>query len=212
MPAPKNAPSKSPEPLKRGEEATVSAIVLRVIPFRDSDLMAHLLTPDMGKISAIARHARGSRKRFPSSLDLFDRGSARLVVERNGALGVKEFTPSHSLAKIRYDLDKLTLASLLCEAFDLVIPEDGGLAIPRLFEVLDLSLNAIDESSDLKGSLRATFIALAALTQESGIADVSSSAPGSRALGAVLDAIERFCERRLMTRSSVAEIVRRAAG
>jgi len=212
MPAPKNAPSKSPEPLKRGEESTVSAIVLRVIPFRDSDLMAHLLTPDMGKISVIARHARGSRKRFPSSLDLFDRGSARLTVERSGALGVKEFTPSHSLAKIRYDLDKLTLASLLCEAFDLVIPEDGGLAIPRLFEVLDLSLNAIDESGDLKGSLRATFIALAALTQESGIANVSSSTPGSRALGAALDAIERFCERRLMTRSSVAEIVRRAAG
>jgi DNA repair protein RecO len=190
----------------------VSAIVLRVIPFRDSDLMAHLLTPDMGKISVIARHARGSRKRFPSSLDLFDRGSARLTVERSGALGVKEFTPSHSLAKIRYDLDKLTLASLLCEAFDLVIPEDGGLAIPRLFEVLDLALNAIDESGDLKGSLRATFIALAALTQESGIANVSSSTPGSRALGAALDAIERFCERRLMTRSSVAEIVRRAAG
>jgi len=212
MPAPKNAPSKSPEPLKRGEESTVSAIVLRVIPFRDSDLMAHLLTPDMGKISAIARHARGSRKRFPSSLDLFDRGSARLVVERNGALGVKEFTPSHSLAKIRYDLDKLTLASLLCEAFDLVIPEDGGLAIPRLFEVLDLSLNAIDESSELKSILRATCIALASLTQESGIADLSAATPGSRALSTALDAIERFCERRLMTRSSVAEIVRRAAG
>jgi len=165
----------------------------------------------MGKISVIARHARGSRKRFPSSLDLFDRGSARLTVEKSGALGVKEFSPSHSLIRIRHDLDKLTLASLLCEAFDIVIPEHGGHATPHLFEILDLSLNAIDEAADVKGSLRATFIALASLTQDSGIADVSAATPGSRALASLLDTIEKFCERRLMTRSALGPIIKRAA-
>jgi len=200
------------EQLKRGQETTVPVIVLRVTPFRESDLIAHLLSPTMGKISVIARHARGSRKRFPSSLDLFDRGSARLTVEKSGALGVKEFSPSHSLVRIRHDLDKLTLASLLCEAFDLVVPEHNGHATPHLFEILDLSLNAIDEASDVKGCLRATFIALASLTQDSGIADVSTATPGSRALAGLLDTIERFCERRLMTRSSLGPIIKRAAG
>jgi recombinational DNA repair protein (RecF pathway) len=200
------------EQLKRGQETTVPAIVLRVTPFRESDLIGHLLTPTMGKISVIARHARGSRKRFPSSLDLFDRGSARLTVEKSGALGVKEFSPSHSLVRIRHDLDKLTLASLLCEAFDLVVPEHGGHATPHLFEILDLSLNAVDEAADVKGCLRATFIALASLTQDSGIADVSTATPGSRALAGLLDTIERFCERRLMTRSSLGPIIKRAAG
>ena len=166
----------------------------------------------MGKISVIARHARGSRKRFPSSLDLFDRGIARLTVEKSGAFGIKEFTPSHSLVKIRYDLDKLTLASLLCESFDLVIQEDEGIVAPKMFEVLDLSLNAIEEATDLRGSLRASFIALASLTQESGIADVSASSPGSRALFQVLDAIEHFCERRLMTRSSVMDTLKKLSG
>lgn len=200
------------EQLKRGQETTVPAIVLRVTPFRESDLIGHLLTPTMGKISVIARHARGSRKRFPSSLDLFDRGSARLTVEKSGALGVKEFSPSHSLVRIRHDLDKLTLASLLCEAFDLVVPEHGGHATPHLFEILDLSLNAVDEAADVKGCLRATFIALASLTQDSGIADVSTATPGSRALAGLLDTIERFYERRLMTRSSLGPIIKRAAG
>lgn len=211
MSTPQNYSSIPFEQIKRGQETTVSAIVLRVTPFRESDLIGHLLTPSMGKISVIARHARGSRKRFPSSLDLFDRGSARLTVEKSGALGVKEFSPSHSLVRIRHDLDKLTLASLLCEAFDLVVPEHGGHATPHLFEVLDLSLNAVDEAPDIRSSLRATFIALASLTQDSGIADVSSATPGSRALSGLLDIIERFCERRLMTRSCLGPIIKRAA-
>jgi hypothetical protein len=63
----------------------------------------------------------------------------------------------------------------------------------------------------VKGSLRATFIALASLTQDSGIADVSSATPGSRALSHLLDTIERFCERRLMTRSALKEIIKRVA-
>jgi DNA repair protein RecO len=173
--------------------------------------MAHLLTPSIGKISVVARHARGSRKRFPSSLDIFDRGTARLTVEKSGAFGVKEFTPSHSLTRVRYDLDKLTLASLLCEAFDVVIPDEGEVTSPRMFEVLDLSLNAIDESPDVKGALRATFIGLASLAQESGIADIATDAPGSRALMMVLDAIERFTERRLMTKASLKDTIKKAA-
>lgn len=211
MSTPPKNPLNPSEQLKRGQDVAVPALVLRVYPFRDNDLMAHLLTPSIGRISVVARHARGSRKRFPSSLDIFDRGTARLTVEKSGALGVKEFTPSHSLTRVRYDLDKLTLASLLCESFDVVIPDEGEVTSPRMFEVLDLSLNAIDEASDIKGALRATFIGLASLAQESGIADISTDAPGSRALMMVLDAIERFTERRLMTKASLKDTIKKAA-
>jgi hypothetical protein len=211
MSTPLKNPLNPSEQLKRGQDVAVPALVLRVYPFRDNDLMAHLLTPSIGKISVVARHARGSRKRFPSSLDIFDRGTARLTVEKSGAFGVKEFTPSHSLTRVRYDLDKLTLASLLCEAFDVVIPDEGEVTSPRMFEVLDLSLNAIDESPDVKGALRATFIGLASLAQESGIADIATDAPGSRALMMVLDAIERFTERRLMTKASLKDTIKKAA-
>lgn len=197
------------EKLRRGFDVAVPAIVLRARPYRDSDLMAQILTPSMGKISAIARHARGSRKRFPSSLDLFDRGVARLTREKNGSLSIKEFSPSHSLVKLRGDLDKLTLASLICEAFDLVIQENTGEDSTESFEILDLSLNAIDEAVDLKTSLRGTFVALATIAKKEGIVDVSTHAPSKRALEAILNAIEQFSERRLMTRSSVEPIIER---
>ena len=199
------------EKLRIGQDLAVPALVLRVRPYRDSDIIAHMLTPSLGKISAIARHARGSRKRFPSSLDLFDRGTVRIVRERNGALGIKEFTPSHSLQKLRGDLDKLILASLLCEAFDLILQEDSAEDSTQTFEVLDLALNAVDEATELKGALRAVYLALVSLTQQGGITNLGSAAPGTRARAQLLDAIEAFCEKRLMTRSSLAPILKRIA-
>jgi len=195
--------------LSRGQEVSVSAIVLRARPYRDSDLMAQLLTPSLGKISVIGRHARGSKKRFPSSLDLFDRGIARIGRERNKGLGIKEFTPSHSLIKLRGDLDKLTLASLLCESFDLVIQEHSGESSRELFEVLDLALNAIEEASELRTSLRASVVALGSLVTIEGIANLTSHPPGSRMLNAALDGIENFSERRLLTRTSLEPILSR---
>jgi recombinational DNA repair protein (RecF pathway) len=198
--------------LQRGRDITVPALVLRVVPYRDSDLMAHILTPSLGKLSVIARHARGSRKRFPSSLDLFDRGSARLTLEKSGAVGIKEFGPSHSLKRVRDSLDKLTLASLMCEAFDLILQEDGGDASsPEFFEILDLSLNALDEANGAKECLRATYIALTSLTQRAGIVDLSRTPPSSKALVHLMGAIEAFCERPLMTRSTLDALFSKAA-
>jgi recombinational DNA repair protein (RecF pathway) len=200
---------KLPEKLARGQDVTVPAIVLRARPFRDNDLMAQLLTPSLGKVSVIGRHARGSKKRFPSSLDLFDRGSARLSLEKSGSICVKEFTPSHSLVKLRGNLDKLTLASLLCECFDLVLQENSGEDSAEIFEVLDLSLNAIDEALELRTGLRATLVALTTLAKREGIIDLTSHPPGSRTLHAILQAIERFSERRLMTKSSLEPLIER---
>lgn len=206
------SPADPQEALKKGQELTVPALVLRITPYRDSDIIAHILTPSLGKISVMARHARGSRKRFPSSLDLFDRGSARLTRERNGALGVKEFTPSHSLKHVRNDLDKLTLASLLCETFDLLLHEESGDDSQQVFEILDLSLNAIDEAPDLKGSLRAVYVALSSLTRHAGIIDLAEAPAGSKALTTLLDAVERFTERRLATRSALGPMLKKLAG
>jgi hypothetical protein len=205
-------PLKSLDHLKQGGDLSTPALVLRTQPFRESDLIAHLLTPSLGKISVVARHARGSKKRFPSSLDVFDRGLARIALEKNRSLlAVKEFTPSHSLKRVRTDLDKLTLASVLCEAFDLILQEDDHEGSAQSFEVLDLALNAIDESHDLRTSLRATFVALSTLARQAGIVDLTDLPPGSRALNGVLDALERFTERRFLTTEALKPLIRRIA-
>jgi hypothetical protein len=205
-------PLKSLDHLKQGGDLSTPALVIRTQPFRESDIIAHLLTPKLGKISVVARHARGSKKRFPSSLDVFDRGTARIAFEKSRSLlGVKEFTPSHSLKQVRTDLDKLTLASVLCEAFDVILQEDDHDGSAQSFEVLDLALNAIDESHDLRTSLRATFVALSTLARQAGIVDLTDLPPGSRALHGVLDALERFTERRLVTTEALKPLVRKLA-
>lgn len=197
------------ESLAKGQEVSVPAIVLRARPYRDSDLLAQLLTPTLGKISVIGRHARGSKKRFPSSLDIFDRGTARIGKDRSGALSVREFTPSHSLVKLRHDLDKLTLASLLCECFDVLTQENAEPAGSALFELLDLSLNAIEEAEELRPCLRATCVALSSLLRIEGLADINSNIPGSKMLNTILNKIEHFSERHLLTRTSVLAIINR---
>jgi recombinational DNA repair protein (RecF pathway) len=203
-------PQRPLERLERGEEISTPALVLRTQPFRESDIIAHLLSPTLGKISAIARHARGSRKRFPSSLDLFDRGTARLALEKNKKLlAVKEFTPAHSLKHLRDDLDKLTLSSLLCEAFDAILQEDDRDGAAQSFELLDLALNAINEATELRTSLRATCLALSTLAKQAGIIDLSELPAGTRALNATLSALETFSERRLATRSALEPLIRR---
>ena len=101
--------------------------------------MIHAFSPDFGKVSVIARHARSSRKRFPAAVDVFDRGIVTISHERGGCLALKAFSGSRTLIKLRTDLDKLTLASVICESFDVTIQENNGDVSHQLFEVLDLS-------------------------------------------------------------------------
>lgn len=52
-------------------ELQSEAIVLRIVDFGESDQILHLLTPCSGRVTAIARGAKRSRRRFSGALDLF---------------------------------------------------------------------------------------------------------------------------------------------
>ena len=171
--------------------------------------MAHLLTPELGKISAVARHARGSRKRFPAALDLFDRGTAVIGVERSGILALKSFTPVHSLTAMRRDLDKLTLASTVAELFDLVVQEREESAALELFQLFDLALNAIDEAADLRSSLKALTITCLRLGAISGYLAEEDAAPSVHTLKRSMIAAERFVQRKLLTKSTTFDVIER---
>jgi DNA repair protein RecO (recombination protein O) len=67
------------------------ALVLRTVDFGESDLVVHLLTPDAGRIGAIAKGARRSVKRFAGSLDVLNRVRIELAVRRRpGTLALAE--------------------------------------------------------------------------------------------------------------------------
>lgn len=171
--------------------------------------MAHILTPGLGKISAVARHARGSRRRFPAALDLFDRGSTTLGCEKSGILALKSFSPIHSLTTLRRDLDKLSLASAITESFDLAIPEGDATNAPELFELFDLALNAVNEAPDLRGALKATVIACTRLGSLAGFLPSEEATPSTHALKNALLAVERFSQRKLQTKTTVFEVIER---
>lgn len=50
---------------------TTSALVLRRTPYRDADLVVTLFTESLGQVSALARAARKSQRRFGGSLEPF---------------------------------------------------------------------------------------------------------------------------------------------
>jgi len=58
------------------------ALVLRVRAFGESDRIVHLLTPEWGRVTVIAKGARRSRKRFPGTLDLFNQLAVHLERRR----------------------------------------------------------------------------------------------------------------------------------
>ena len=45
------------------------AIVLRVWPFQEADLLVSLFTREQGRVKGVARHALRSRRRFGGALD-----------------------------------------------------------------------------------------------------------------------------------------------
>ena len=62
------------------------ALLLRALDFGESDRIVHLLTPERGRVAAIAKGARRSVRRFPGTLDIGNRLAVQLVLRRPGAL------------------------------------------------------------------------------------------------------------------------------
>lgn len=63
------------------------AFLLRATPYRDADLVVDLLTAEHGRLAALARGARNSRRRFGGALDYFNLLGVELRPGRRGRLG-----------------------------------------------------------------------------------------------------------------------------
>lgn len=68
------------------EAVTTDALVLRTVAYRDADLIVTIYTRDRGRLSALARSARKSRKRFGACLGLFTVSRVDLTSRRNAEL------------------------------------------------------------------------------------------------------------------------------
>jgi DNA repair protein RecO (recombination protein O) len=91
------------------------ALVLRRIPFGDSDLVLHLLTRERGRVAAYARAARKSRRRFPA-FEPFQLCEVLVGgASGSGLAPLREASLVEPHAALQADLHRLAHASYGCE-------------------------------------------------------------------------------------------------
>lgn len=102
------------------------ALVLRTVDFAEADLIVHLLTPTRGRVTAMAKHARKSVRRFPGSLDLFNHLEVRIHPRRRGGMPLLERARLLSpFLALRDDAVRYGLACYVMELLARLAPEEG---------------------------------------------------------------------------------------
>jgi len=119
----------------------VEAVVLKVIDYREADVIATLFTREQGKLRGIAPNARKSRKRFGGALDIFAR-LALFIRLREGLSRIEEATVVSLSPHIREDLTKVALAGYTCELTDALLPD--GMPNHRYYRLLCAWLERLD--------------------------------------------------------------------
>lgn len=139
------------------------ALVLRAVDFGESDRILHLLTPEIGRVTAIAKGARRSRRRFAGTLDFFNHLRVQLERRRPSSMArLESATLLASFDTIRRHTARFGLGCYLLELLDRLAPEGGARGdVRRLFAFALAALRAIERGEpDLR--LR-TFLELRAL-------------------------------------------------
>ncbi len=103
------------------------ALILRNVDFGESDRILHLLTPETGRVTVIAKGARRSKKRFPGTLDLFNHLDVQLEKRRPTSMARLEAARLRTtLLGLRSDPRRFAMGCYLLELLDRLAPEGGA--------------------------------------------------------------------------------------
>lgn len=195
------------------EPVRLEGTVIRSYPSGDSDLVIRILTRELGKIAVFAARARSSGKRRGTSLEVFDTGVFTIRERRGGLASLNNFKPTQSWRDLRENLNKLGVASVICESFDILIREEQSHSAENgdLYEILNLGMTAVNEAGELKEILKAGYVTLSSLLAVTGYQDSSKVAvPSAKNLLLLIDHLERCAEKQLLSKgalqSSLAEL------
>lgn len=150
----------------------ISGFILKTTPYGESDLIVHLLSPDRGKLSVISRGARKTKK-HSCIIEPFDRGSFTLKSTKAPYLRIEHFQPHQSYRQIRNDLNRVALASLVCEVCDKLMLEEFEDEASVVYDALLDCLNTLEKEREIKLLLRSTFDFLSFLLALSGYLDTT---------------------------------------
>jgi DNA repair protein RecO (recombination protein O) len=123
-------------------EYRTRALVLRTFEHGESDRLVHLYSERLGRVSAIAKGARRSRRRFPGTLEIFSAVEAHLVdPPRASLMRLEGARVVLSLEPLTHDLGRYAIGCLLLELLDRLTGERE--ASPELFEFALGSLQVV---------------------------------------------------------------------
>jgi DNA repair protein RecO len=130
------------------QKTSQPSIVLGTLQLRETDLLLTLLGKETGKITAIAKNAKNSKKRFLGGVDLFDCGVFELSPgpKRTSWYAVDSIERRHSWQNGFKKPIAFTLATCLLELTNFLNAE-GDQESGQLFNPFFHSLKKIDESS-----------------------------------------------------------------
>ncbi len=125
------------------------ALILRSIDFGESDRILHFLAPEIGRLSAIAKGARRSVRRFSGTLDLFNHVKIQVDLRRPNSLArLDQANLIDPFLALRSEPARFALGCYLVELFDRLAPERGARAdTQRLFSFALGALRMIAERS-----------------------------------------------------------------
>ena len=132
--------------MPRSRTYTTTGIVLRQYPLGEADRIVVMLTPDRGKVRAVAKGVRRPKGKLRGHLDLTH------VVDFSAAHGrnldvVTEAMIVDDHPAARSDLARLSQAMYVCELADLFTEE--GSPSRRLYDLATATLSALEDAPDL---------------------------------------------------------------
>lgn len=142
--------SQSPVMLK------TKGLVVRASDVGESDRLLTMLTPERGRLSALSKGSRSPKNKNMPSSQLFSYADY-VLYEKNGYFWVRESDLAESFFAIRTDIEKLALASYICDVAGDMTQEEQ----PEP-ELLRLTLNCLyllsrKESSKPNELIKAVF-------------------------------------------------------
>lgn len=124
------------------------AVILRTIPYGESDLLVFFLTPGRGRLKGIAKGASRSRKRFVNCLDVFSLVRLECTTRRTGEFHlIQSGKLVDGFPGLRKDFASLSHASFMVELAEVLFPP--GVSEPEVFELLAGSLGRLSAGGDL---------------------------------------------------------------
>jgi len=147
---------------RTGRSQRTDALFVRISAYAETSAVAHLLTSDLGAVSAVAKGAKRLSNSFQGPLD---RGRLyRVQLTRRGKEGLfqlRSATVHEAFPRLRYDPARFMTASLVLEVAADLMREDEPHA--ALFRLTGFTLKVLDRAPSDRLALVAPFFLVRAL-------------------------------------------------